>query len=384
MFRGLSVVIYVIGAIIGVSFAVLRYQVLDAFLPTGLLQAIEDMRAASPLAEVEVKPKREVAVSSQDGPGRFLADGPEGLRAEGPIAAMAGNLPVLIDAVIAEYAPTSDSGVPATVTAIRPISGCRPTPPAEGTVVGHVTAGDSGLHLPFSTYDDGDLARGVQAFVDATRAGEADLAASLTAPDYDAYDVAVTETRAPVLLVLEGRAGNWIWNIHTVEGARIERVILLGGGQAGVANLDPVVPVEVMLDEGLDGCGILPAYRATSGQAESGVALPDGGRMTAAELAEAARAYDTWFHDSFGVLASETRAGFDVGTISVVGPVPKEAEPKADYTPVHGAHLRATQGTYFDIAGQVAAGEDFAARVKAIATTFAFGDLNYLRQGVSF
>jgi hypothetical protein len=375
MFRGLSVVIFVVGAIIGVGFAMLRYQLLDAYLPKDLLQAMEDMRAASP-AEVEVTPKREVAVP-QDGPGKHLVDSPEGLRAEGPIAAMAGNRPILIDDVIAGYAPTSDSGVPATVTAIRPISGCRPTPPAEGTVVGHVTAGSSGLRLPFSTYDDGDLAWAVQAFVDAVRAGDMDPAASLRGPDYEAYDVAVTETRAPVLLVLEGRAGNRIWNIHSVEGVRIERVILLGGGQAGVANLDPVVPVEVMLDDGLADCGIRPAYLATRGQAATG-------GENVAELDEAARAYDIWFRDSFGVLASETRAGFDVGTISVVGPVPMDEEPKPDYSPVHGADLRATQSTYFDIVGQVANGEDFAARVKAIATTFAFGDLNYLRQGVSF
>lgn len=363
MFRGLSIVIALVAAMVGVGFAMVRYQVLDAYLPKGVLQAMETMRAISPMEPVEAAPQREIAVP-QDGPAQYLVSGPEGLRAEGPIAAMAGNQPILIEDVIAGYAPTSDSGVPATVTAIRPISGCRLTPPAEGTVVGHVTAGASGLRLPFSTYDDRDLARGVQAFVDAFRAGGADPVASLRAPEYEAYDVVVTETRAPVFLVLEGAAGNRIWNIHPVEGARIERVILLGGGQAGVANLDPVVPVEVILDEGLADCGIEPTYRDG----------PEG----------AAQAYDTWFRDSFGVLASETRAGFDVGTISVVGPVPREAEPKAEYTPIHAAALRATRSTFFDIAGQVAEGEDFAARVKAIATTFAFGDLTYLRQGTSF
>lgn len=376
MFRGVGIVIAVVTAVIGLGFAMLRYQVLDAYLPEAALQAMEKMRNASASAAVEVTEKPKAAVS-QDGPGQFLVDSPEGLRAEGPIAAMAGNQPVLIDAVMAGYAPTSDSGVPATVTAIRPISGCRLTPPAEGTVVGHVTAGASGLGLPLSTYDDRDLARGVQAFVDAVRAGEADPGATLRGPAYEAYDVAVTETRAPVFLVLEGRAGNRIWNIHAVEGARIERVILLGGGQSGVANLDPVVPVEVMLDEGLDACGIRPAYRPSPEQAKTA-------GVTAADLDEAASAYDVWFRDSFGVLASGTRAGFDAGTISVVGPVPREAEPKADYTPVQGADLRTTRSTFFDIAGQVAEGEDFAARVKAIATTFAFGDLTYLRQGVSF
>ena len=95
-------------------------------------------------------------------------------------------------------------------------------------------------------------------------------------------------------------------------------------------------------------------------------------------------AYNTWFHDSFGVPADETRAGFAGGTLSVVGPLPGAVGPKAVYAPIQGARIRATQDSYFEIRGQVAAGEDFAGRVKAIATSFAFGDLKTLRQGVSF
>jgi hypothetical protein len=381
MFRSpLGLVIWLISATIGLTFAAVRFQVLDAYLPTGVLSAMEAVRNGSGADPDpgEITPKREVVATASEGPEKYLVDGPEGLRAEGPIAAISGNRAVLIEDVISGYAASSDTGVPAMVMAIRPISGCRLTPPVEGTAVGHVTAGQSDLGLPLSTYDDRDLARGVQAFVDAVRAGEADPEASLSGPDYEAYDVAVTETRDPVYLVLENRTGNRIWNIHAAEGARIERVILLGGAQAGVANLDPVVPVEVILQDGLAECGILPAYRMTSGQADA------PGAMSAAEVAEAARAYDNWFRDSFGVLASDTRAGFDAGTISVVGPVPRERELRADYAPIHGATLRTTRGTYFEIAGQVEKGEDFVSRVKAIATTFAFGDLNYLRQGATF
>jgi hypothetical protein len=95
-------------------------------------------------------------------------------------------------------------------------------------------------------------------------------------------------------------------------------------------------------------------------------------------------AYNTWFRDSFGVPADETRAGFDGATVSVVGPQPGEAEPKAVYAPIARARIKMTQDTYFEIRGQVAEGEDFAGRVKAIATGFASGDLKTLRQGVAF
>lgn len=287
------------------------------------------------------------------------------LRADGPIAAAAGNRPVFIRDVVAGYTTQAEADIPAEVTTIRPIMGCRPTPPQEGTHLGHVTAGTSGIGLALSTYNDSDLAAGVQLLADHYRQTGTAAMPDLSGPAYEGYDVAVTETAAPVYLVLETGAGNRMWNLHLAPGARIERVILLGGTQAGIANLDPVVPVEVVLDAGLEGCGIRPAYG--SGGASAG-----------------AEAYDRWFLDAFGVAASSSRIGFDRGTISLVGPVPAGEEPKAVYAPINGARIRMTQDQFFEIRGQAGKGETFAARVKAIALTFAFGDLNYLRQGASF
>lgn len=328
--------------------------------------------------------------SAGDTPDSLLDNSSEGLEARGPIAAREGNLAVYIEDVISGYRTRIGSDAPAEVTTIRPITGCRLTPPQEGSVIGHVTAGDSGLLLPLSTYSDVHLANAVQAFVNNYRSGSAAQAPEMSGPGYSAYDVAVTETRAPVYLVLVNGAGNRIWNIHLAEGARIERVVLLGGDQAGVANLDPVVPVEVILGSGLAECGIQPFYGLNSGH-RFFEALRNGpesykaeGEAKLAAMNEASAAYDIWFRDSFGVLAQQTRAGFDAGSISVVGPVPGEADPKAVYAPIQGARIRLTRDTYFEIRGQVPEGEDFAAKVKAIATAFAFGDLSYLRQGVKF
>jgi hypothetical protein len=318
----------------------------------------------------------------------FLTDGNDGLKARGPIAAREGNFPVFIADVITGYRTRIGSDAPAEVTTIRPITGCRPTPPQEGSVIGHVTAGNSGLSLPLSTYNDTHLAAAVQSFVNGYRNGRPP--SDQTGPPYEAYDVAVTETRVPVYLVLVNERGNRLWNIHLAEGARIERVVLLGGDQAGVANLDPVVPVEVILDAGLADCGVMPFYALNPGHMffEALATGPESykpeGEAKLVAMNNQAAAYDIWFRDTFGPLAQDTRAGFDEGTISVVGPVPGEAEPKATYAPIHAAKIRITQDTYFEIKGQVPKGEDFASRVKAIATTFAFGDLTYLRQGVKF
>jgi hypothetical protein len=319
----------------------------------------------------------------------FLDDTAEGLVAAGPIAAMAGNAPVFIAEVLSGHSTEVAAAIPAELTTIRPILGCLLTPPQGGTLVGHATAGQSDLPMAMVTYDDGDLAVAVQEFVDTYRKRGVAMPVDSAALAYQAYDVAVTETEAPVYLVLENRGGNRIWNIHLAPGARVERVVLLGGAQAGVANLDPVVPVEVILEDGLAACGIAPAHALNPGNAIF-TAVAEG-RLTQfeanariTEAADAAEAYDIWFRDSFGVTAADSRAGFDVGMVSLVGPVPVGDAPKAVYARLDGARIRLTQDTYFEIIGQVSAGQDFAARVTEIATGFAFGDLANLRQGVGF
>ncbi|TAG29389.1 MAG: hypothetical protein EAZ40_02620 [Rhodobacterales bacterium] len=362
------------------ALVVLRPQMVEGFLPPVAISALTGL-GASGLRDADATP------------ADFLVDSPEGLLATGPIAAVDGNRPVFIDAVVSGYTTRISADIPAEITTIRPILGCMPTPPQPGTMVGHASAGTSGLALALSTYNDSHLAAAVQTFVDRYRRLGPDMTYEAGGPPYEAYDIAVTETEAPVYLVLETGAGNRMWNLHLAPGARIERVILLGGDQAGIANLDPVVPVEVILNDGLATCGIQPVHDLNPGHqlvqiAQGSLRDPALSRQDAetqlAALRDAADAYDVWFRDSFGVLAGESRIGFDAGTISVIGPVPTGAEPKAAYDPIAGARIRTTQDQFFEIKGQVAEGQDFTARVRTIATEFALGNLATLSQGVDF
>ena len=319
----------------------------------------------------------------------YLIDTPGGLEARGPIAAVKGNEAVFTLDAISGYSTRVANEVPAEITTIRPILGCSVTPPSAASLVGHVTAGRSDLPLAMATYGDADLAAAVQVLVDAYRETGELQAVTSDALAFQAYDVAVTEISAPVYLVLESSDVNRLWNIHLAPGARIERVILLGGRQAGVANLDPVVPVEVMLGSGLDACGIAPAYRLGKANdlfksLEAGtLSVPDANQILA-RIDDAVAKYDVWFEAAFGLSAGASRIGWDVGTISVVGPMPQDGGSQALWRPIAGAELRATQASYIEISGQVATGADFTSRVLAIATTFAAGDLTTLRQGVEF
>lgn len=374
-----------VATVVGVA----RYKFLESVLPMELIALFDGMSKMNDAGSQEAEETAKRTFSFGDGAGQYLVDASDGLLAQGPIAAMIGNFPVYIEDVITGYTTGVERDIPAEITTIRPIMGCILTPPLQDTVVGHVTAGSSNVPLALSTYNDTDLAKEVQVFVNVYRESGAANPFIKDGPAYESYDVAVTETRAPVYLVLENRFGNRIWNIHLAPGARIERVVLLGGEQAGIANLDPVVPVEVILNDGLTSCGIQPFYALNAGHLifqsmANGAMSPEEAEAKLAVIGEKVAAYDIWFRDSFGVSAADSRIGYDQGTISLIGPVPGEADPKAVFALINGSKIRTTQDQFFEIRGQVAEGEDFASRVKAIATAFAFGDLSTLKQGVNF
>lgn len=377
MLRSLVSLVMALGIVLGAMVYVVRTpDFRDRVLPDS---ATAFLRETGFLAAVGA-PDGDVRIGAT--PQDFLIATSEGLVADGPIAAGGDNQPVFIKDVVSGHSVDPGSDIPAEITTIRPILGCELTRPLQGTVIGHVTSVRSPLTLALTSYSDADLAAAVQDYVDAYRKFGSDAQLPAGGPRYAVHDVAVTETAAPVYLVLENMGGNRIWNIHLAEGARIERVVLLGGSQSGVANLDPVVPVEVILAAGLADCGIDPAYGPDADQFPVATTSADTG--TDAETLQRAKAYDTWFRDSFDVLAGESRRGYAEAVVTLIGPVPATAEERAVYASIKGARVRTTHDQYFEIQGQPTGGKDFAARVLMIATGFAFGDLDRLRQGGEF
>ncbi|NJM83947.1 MAG: hypothetical protein HC844_17200 [Tabrizicola sp.] len=383
--RTVSLVVVGIVVLAMIAVIVIGPAAVDRVLPGSVLSFLQGIGLRSDVTTIGAAAPK----GTGEFPSDYLRDGKNGVEARGPIAARAGNEAVFIKDVISGYTTRVSTDIPAEITTIRPVSGCNFTPPGEGSVVGHAIAKHSGMRLAMATYSDADLAGAVKTFVAAYRKTGLAEDPSTERISYEAYDVAVTETHKPVYLVLQSGGDNLIWNIHLAPGARLERVVLLGGSQAGVANVDPVVPVEVLLAEGMSDCGILPAYPLNEGHlffqslAVGAMSREEAsGKLALIEVAVSR--YDDWFKGQFRVSAIATRAGWDAGTISVVGPVPMGEEPKAVWAKIDGAKIRTTQDTFFEIDGQIAPGTDFVSRVRAVATSFAWGDLDRLRQGVEF
>ncbi len=328
---------------------------------------------------------RGLAGAEGEDPLDRLADSSDGWKVRGPLAALAGGAAAFPDQVIAGYSTRVAGDAPGPAEPLTPRADCRPVPPTAGAMLAHVAiAGDTGLALALSTYDDADLAHAGQVFVNVYRKTGMKNPFGPAGHAYQAFDVAVTETARPVYLVVEATGGLPLVNLHFAPGARLERVVLLGGNQMGVANLPPGVPVEAVLSPVLRACGAVPFYPLNPGHlyfqtVENGAIRADEVAGYEARQAAAEQAWAQAFRDMFGADAAATLAGNWQGlTLAVAGPVPETPEARAVWTPVKGAPVLLTSGQYLETAGMRREGRGFDARVEAIVRAFAWGDLSNL------
>lgn len=319
-----------------------------------------------------------------------LRDSSDGWKPDDKIAALPGGGAAFVDQVITGYTTRIKGMAPAQVDPLTELAGCAFTPPSPGAFVGHAAIrGQTGLDIPVATYGDADLAAAVQVLVTVYRDSGMLRTSTLSGLRFETFDVAVTETAKPVYLVLETGAAQRVFNLHLAPGARLERVVLIGGDQTGVANLPAGVPVEAMLAKTAAACGYAPFYPLNPGHlfyqsVENGAIRAEEAAEKIAAFAKAASDWDQTFRAAFGTGANETLSGGWVGgTIAMVGPLPAMPDARAVYAPVKGAVLRVTVDQYVEFEGQ-SPEQGFDARVKAVATAFAWGNLKNLRQGVAW
>lgn len=366
-------------------------RVLDRVLPESALAWIEENDSLGLFGDGTDMVSFTTEASNGDDPASHLHDGKDGWRASDKVAAMPGNSAVFLRDVMSGRRKSRGAS-PAAVEVIRPMTGCSFTPPTAGAFVGHVSAwGSNNMALGLSTYGDAELAAAVRGFGKVYRETGLRQVPGLSGLTFDAFDVAVTETGKPVYLVLQGRGGNRLWALHLAPGAQLERVVLLGGNQAGVAHLPDGVPVEVMREDEMAACGLPgPAYPLNPGallfqSLEAGVLDQEEASATLAMIDAKVQDYDRWFRSAFGVSALETMAGnWDGGSVAVAGPLPATPEARAVWHPLTQAQAWITADTYVEYDALTEQGVDFRARVLAIAESFAWGDLKNLRQGVEF
>ncbi len=151
----------------------------------------------------------------------------------------------------------------------------------------------------------------------------------------DVIDVYLTETAAPLYLILQSRGGDTLFNLQVAEGVEIAQVAVVSARPVGVANL----PDGTALDYIGSGCGYA-MWRMPKAQwdfvqnTRNGI----GDEALLDEHYQNAGVYSDWFAGVFGIGAEQGQVGYGKQSYMLAGPLPAP-EALMDYTPVGVVHL---------------------------------------------
>jgi len=270
------------------------------------------------------------------------------------VIATENGMPVFQMQVFAGQRPNALTDIPGAIERVAVLADCAglgaPIAGAHVAFVQGATPGWAGLVAP----DDGVLREEVARYLrDLRYPGKAGRGMSLQAlqrQTYSAFDVAVTETAAPVHLVLSGETTQpRLWNLQIGPGVQLARVTLLGGGRDGVVHLPAGVPLEVLPRAVMAGCGAQENYPYSElslvHQSRAiGVIKEDEYAEMSAKLDAAYADWAGWFAGHFGGEPLALRVGFDEGLGALIGPVPAGPEARLAWAPLAGAAIILPEG----------------------------------------
>lgn len=272
----------------------------------------------------------------------------------GPIAATEHGAPVFVSEIFQWHAYPGSKELPARVEPLPLVQNCHLSPPANKSRIANVWSGPTLQNIPVYAHFDTELDdAAVQSMAqpqmdDAEKPGLIErfrMAATVGAPterDTDPYqlsvmDVVITETEAPVHLILQTSSGRLMWNLSLKEGVTLSGITLLGGDIVALANLPRNVPVEALTARELASCAPMREQRPLASdpvfkQVEIGLSRPSDARAVLERRSAAAEEWNQWFQFQFGVRDDSTRIGYDVaGIAALVGPLLETPEDRVGY-----------------------------------------------------
>src|SRR5262245_62440446 len=251
-------------------------------------------------------------------------------------------------AALAGFRITTLTDLPAKIVLAPTSAECRFQKPAAGDLIGNVHIGRSHIGVeymaaPIFAFSRKELTERTKGFIEAYKLSgdEKALPSDAVSDRLRAVDVVVTETQKPVYLVLQNEASRVLWNIHAAPNVKIAHVAVISSGTAGIANLDPAVPVEFMNQPVLEHCKVVPVRKPASDwlfvqQVQVDPSLADKLK----ENEDLYSAYSNWFHANFGTDAEDDVIGIQEASHVLVGPLPATEEERVAFKPLAGADVR--------------------------------------------
>ena len=322
---------------------------------TGLASSEDEGAIASPEAIPETE------TMSDQGP--TLAS-PNVVRADGdPLA--------LTDVATQVSLPSDNTNIGTIIPIVRNAQCNLRTPMASEKIMG-VRIENALLPAPLYAFSNEQLAAQLLTNVEAVTQGGADPSIDMTlSGQKGVLDVFVTDTSAPLYLVLQNMGPGVVWNLHTAPEVEIAHVALIGSDFSGAANLPAGTSIEGLLvsdfipphqygaDDSARDCMIRPWRNPQpdwigSQKSEAGSLLYQNQMYS---YTKGYQAYNRWYTGTLGVdAATNTVTARDAAHV-VLGPAPVEP---IDYRTLAGAdlHLMETDHLFVgDAATRTAASE---------------------------
>ena len=253
----------------------------------------------------------------------------------------------LISEVAADH-PGNAGQVPQSIVALAN-DDCTVRPPQEGEVIANVYAASGYFQSGIGVATRAELETRAEKWIESYYK---DMLRSPRLLGYerhqtmDVVDVYVTDTSAPVYLILQARGGSSIFNLQVADGVEIAQVAVVSTQTVGVSNVPEATPIDLIGP----GCGYA-MWRMPKAQWDFVENTRNG--IGDEELLDShyqnAGVYSDWFAGVFGIGAEQGQAGFGHQSYVLAGPMPAP-EALIPYTPMGVVHLteneRVLTGTF--------------------------------------
>jgi hypothetical protein len=339
----------------------------------GLMGAVfflSDFKIEAPSLPVgSMGPRDDAGLSGVTDPAQTVRVDFYGDRVRSPGVAGQGRDVYLLSGLLADGGPRPSERPAAFVTG-RAVEGCSPRRPAPEEALVSVQTFEGGLDAPVWLATSTDLARETRYWVEQRALRNTFIGSTPNKPMDPArrIDVIVTETSAPVYLVLQTGVSGTVWHVVAAPGVRIAHVAAVGPGGLGVSLPDTATPVEFV-----EACAPRPVREPARHW--------DLFHRIGSDASYEAKArgwfadYDRWFRGAFGEGVEAVTVGGFAADHVLAGPAPAAPVPWRPFqgaTVVHGPLGSAFAGSKSE------AERHFSAAQTALAAAAAGGSLDMI------
>lgn len=166
---------------------------------------------------------------------------------ESPGVANPGTIPMIVEDVATGFDPLQTDVAPVSFVSFEPNPECTVSPPSAGAALHNIRIERGNLPTEAHAFATPLMADALITHIEGIRSGNSRnyRIGKMAQGRMAKVDVFVTDTSAPVYLMLQDLASRTIWNLHLAEGVTLENMVLIGDTPA-VAGLPDGTGVEAL------------------------------------------------------------------------------------------------------------------------------------------